>query len=359
MKWALWTLAFLPTIAVAESTTGPHFVYVSVGGAGKIAIYEMNPESGALTSRGSAPAKGAPGSLAIDPTQTYLYAALRSSRSVGTYRINPKTGQLTLIGTTPLVSSATYITTDKTGRYLLTAYYGAGKAAVYPIKNGVVQKKATQILTAKKNPHSILLDPSNNYGYVPCTGADVILQYKWNAKKGTLTPLEQSEVVTKKGAGPRHFRFDPREDSNLVYVVNEKNSSVTTYRQNRKTGVLTSQQRIPTLPSTFEGGNTCADIELTPNGRFVYASNRGHDSLAVYSIDAKTGRLTAVGQQPTEKTPREFAIDPSGRFVYSAGQRSGKMISYSVDQKTGQLRPLKTYEVGRGPSWVTVVNFPK
>lgn len=353
---AILFVALFTLTAQAASTSGSQFVFVSVGGEKRIAIYELNSETGELTSKGSVKVDGAVGSLAISPSKQYLYASLRSTRSVASFRLDAKTGSLKHIANTPVVNNATYITTDKTGKYLLSAYYGAGKAAIHPITNGKVGAEPTQVLTTGKNPHSILLDPDNMFGYVPCTGADEILQYRWSADKGTLTPLDTPKVTTKKGAGPRHFRFDPRSDSNLVYVVNEKNSSVTTYRQNRKTGQLTAQQRIPTLPDDFDKGNTCADIELTPDGKYVYASNRGHDSLACYSIAPKTGKLTALGQVPTESIPREFSLDVTGRFVFSAGQRSGKMISYRVDPKTGLLRPLKTYNVGKSPSWVLIVS---
>jgi 6-phosphogluconolactonase len=133
---------------------------------------------------------------------------------------------------------------------------------------------------------------------------------------------------------------------------------VTAFRLDEKAGTLTALETLPTLPPGFKGKNTCADIEVTPDGKYLYASNRGHDSLAGYAIDMASGKLTALGQTPTEKTPREFAIDPSGKYAYAAGQDSGKLASYRIDPGTGKLEALDVYPVGKGPAWVLIVRLP-
>jgi 6-phosphogluconolactonase len=138
----------------------------------------------------------------------------------------------------------------------------------------------------------------------------------------------------------------------LVYCDNERGSSVTAYAFDEKTGTLTPGRTVSTLPADFTGNNTCADIALTPDARFLYASNRGHDSLAGFMVDEKTGALTPIGQFATEKTPRSFSIDPAGRFVYAAGQGSGKLAAYRLDAKSGALERFDTYEVGKEPAWV-------
>ncbi len=344
-------------IAGLAEKTGRVYVYVSLGGENKIALFEMNPQTGQLTSQRNIPLEGSPGSLAVDSTRKFLYAAIRSANSVASFRIDPQTGGLDHLGTVPVVDNPVYVTPDKKGRFLLTSYYGGGKAAVYPIgKNGAVVGEATAICSTDRNPHSIMVDPSNRFVYVPNTGADKILQYAFNEQTGALSLLSTPEVATASGTGPRHIFFHPTK--NYVYFVNEKGSSVTGFHQDRMTGKLKEFQTISTLPSDFSDENSCADVEITPNGKFLYASNRGHDSIAGYSIDLSTGRLTSLGQQPTEKTPREFNIDPTGNYLYSAGESSGRMASYQINASTGQLKPLKIYDVGKVPSWVLLVSLP-
>jgi 6-phosphogluconolactonase len=332
-------------------------LYVSLGGDHKIAMFEMNPQSGALTRRPNIPVEGAPGSLAVDPNHKFLYAAVRSSGTVATFRIDPVTGGLSQLGSVPVVANPVYVVTDTTGRYLFTAYYGAGKVAVYRIGiDGIVQSPATQILEAEKNPHSILKDRSNRIVFVPNTGADSILQYRFDQQTGMLSPNQVPRLTTSAGAGPRHQFFHPT--MNLVYFVNEKNSSVTAFQLDPDSGTLAALQTITTLPADFRGKNTCADIEITPDGRFLYASNRGHDSIAGYAIDPLSGRLKSLGQQPTEETPREFNVDPTGNFLFAAGQSSGRLASYRIGPASGRLEPLAIVPVGKSPAWVLVLRLP-
>lgn len=345
-------------IARADQPADNNFCYVSVGGENRIAVYSVDPESGALSLVSSTEVDGAPGSLALAPTGDYLYAALRSSKSIATLRVDPASGALEPVDVASAVDNPVYLATDATGRYLLTAYYGAGKVAVYPIEqDGRVGGEPLGVFDAEANPHSILVDRSNRLVFVPNTGADTILRFRLDPETGELTPNPQAKVTTEPGAGPRHFVFHPTQ--NFVYFVNEKNSTVTVYWLDPTRGSLTSVQTLSTLPEDYSGPNTCADIHITPDGRYVYASNRGHDSIAAYEVDLECGRLKAIGQTPTEKTPREFDIDPTGRFLYSAGQGSGRLASYRIDQDSGELTPLDTYEVGASPAWVLCLQLPK
>jgi 6-phosphogluconolactonase len=189
---------------------------------------------------------------------------------------------------------------------------------------------------------------------VPNTGADKVLQFKFDPATGKLSPNSPAELATGTNTGPRHFWFHPSR--NYVYFVNEKGSSVTCCRLDTQAGTLSAFQTIPTLPADFAGNNTCAHIETTPDGKYLYASNRGHDSLAVFSVDPSTGRLTAMGQQPTEKTPRAFAIDPSGRYLFAAGQASNQLASYRIGDD-GRLQPLNVIPIGKGPAWVQIVTI--
>lgn len=330
------------------------WVIVSVGGEKKLAIYAQDAKSGELTPAGHIDLPGAPGSLALNATGTRLYAALRTGGDVATLAVDRARGTLKLLGTTKVEGNPVYVAVDPSGRYLLTSYYSDGKAAVYRLAaDGMVEPMATAVVATQKNPHCILPHPQQPFVYVPNTGADVVLQYRLDGQTGALQPAEKHEVPNVAGSGPRHAFFHPSQP--WLYVVNEKDSSVTLFEVQKKNGALTQRQKLSTLPEGFSGGNTCADIEVTPDGKYLYASNRGHDSLAMFAIDAKSGHLTSLGQVATEKTPREFAIDPSGKFVYSAGQGSGRLAAYRLDASTGKLQQFATYEVGASPAWVLVL----
>ncbi len=333
-------------------------VYVSVSGENRLALYDLDRASGQLSFRKSIEVDGSPGSIAVDPTKKFAYVALRSTGSVATFAINSEDGNLKLLGTAPVVANPVYLATDRKGKFLLTAYYGEGKAAIYPIKaDGTVSADAAAIVTTEKNPHSIMASPDNKSVYVPNTGSDLILQYQFDEKTGQLHPHDPDRVNVQAGAGPRHFFFHPTRP--FVYFVNEKDSSLTAFTYDAA-GKLHNLQTYSTLPVDADPvalKNTCADIEIDSRGRFLYASNRGHDSLACFTIDEATGMLNSAGHAPTEKTPREFNVEPAGEFVFSAGQGSGRMASYRINQETGQLDALKVDEVGKSPAWVLTLVF--
>jgi 6-phosphogluconolactonase len=354
--WLLVAVLVLGLTGIDQAAGSEKMImYLSIGGENRIALYNVNPATGEIAHQADFAAGGAPGALCVDPKQQLLYAAIRTGDSVATLSIDPQTGKLSERGRTSVVSNPVYLATDKQGKHLLTAYYGAHKVAVYPIGgDGVVQSSATAVLETGKNPHSINIDQNNRFVFVPNTGADKVLQYRFDAASGKLSPNTPAEVHLGEGTGPRHFFFHPAKP--WVYFVNEKGSSVTSTRLDSSPGTLEPFQTISTLPSDFSGNNTCAHIEITPDGKFLYASNRGHDSLACYSIDADSGRLTMLGNVATEKTPRAFNLDPSGKLLYAAGQASGKLASYRV-QSDGLLKPLQTYEVGKGPAWVLILKL--
>lgn len=351
--WIAMTLAGMSLISAPTPAAERTMVYISASKDNRILLFELNPQSGALESRGQHELEGAPGAMANDPKRKVLYVGVRSKNSVAALAINPQDGQLKPLGMTSVADNPVYLATDKQGRYLLTAYYGAAKAALYPIKaDGTIGGEATSLVTTDKNPHSIQADPSNRFVFVPNTGADKVLQFKFDAATGKITPNSPAELNTGTGTGPRHFWFHPK--GNFVYFVNEKGSSVTAGRLDTQSGTLTAFQTIPTLPADFSGKNSCAHIETTPDGKHLYASNRGHDSLAVYSVDAESGKLTSLGQQPTEKTPRAFAIDPSGRYLLAAGQDSNQLATYRI-AADGRLQPLAVISAGTSPAWVQIV----
>jgi len=337
----------------AEPQAASAWVFVSVSGENRIAIFQRDGKTGQLKPHGQVELPGAPGSLALNAAGTKLYAAVRSKEAVSTLAVDRAAGRLELLDTVAVAGNPVYVALDPSERYLLTAYYRDGKAAVHRLnERGTVEAEAVSVLTTKKNPHCILPLRGLPWIYVPNTGSDVILRYH-QRPGGELVPAEPHETTTAERSGPRHAIQHPSQP--WLFVVNEIDSTVTVFDIDTKTGALTQKQKLSTLPEDFTGSNTCADIEITPCGRYLYASNRGHDSLAMFAVDAATGKLKPLGHAATEKTPREFAIDPTGRFVYAAGQGSGRLAAYHLDDATGKLERFATYDVGASPAWVLVL----
>ena len=187
-------------------------------------------------------------------------------------------------------------------------------------------------------PHDIVLDPSGRFVLVPDKGLDRVFVFRFDAKRGRLAPTEQGSVQTRPGAGPRHLAFHPRLP--IVWVLNELDSTTTTYRWDAERGALAPMQVITTLPTDFTGYSTTAEIAVAPDGRFVYCSNRGHDSVAIYAADNASGLLAPVGWQPTLGSgPRFVCLDPAGRFLYAANEQGDTVVTFRVDAASGKLAP--------------------
>jgi len=330
------------------------YIYVSVNKEKKIVIYKLNSERDELLYIGVQNLAGEPGSLCADPCNNKIYAALRNIKSIATLRIDKKSGKTQQIKETPVAENPVYISTDCKGKYLFFTSYSGNMSAVYPIEKSGVNKDAVQVLEARVNPHMIKTDPSGKYVFVPNKGGDVIQQFIFQSN-GMLKEQSPDVITVKKGSGPRHFTFHP--SLNIIYVVNELSCTILAFHFNREKGTLSGPfQEISTKPEDHVKYNTCADIHISPDGRFLFASNRGHDSLAGYAVDSNTGELKLTGYYPTEKEPREFAIDPSGRYVISAGESSGRIAFYRI-QTDGSLSMPKTYETGKWPVWVMALVF--
>jgi len=331
-------------------------VYVTSGGDGVVTVYDLDHATGRLTQRQQVAVGKNVGAMAVHPNGEYAYAAVRGERAVATLSIESD-GSLTPIGTTPLGIIATFVQVDRTGRWLLACDYGRGKVVVHPIgTDSVVRSDAEQRIDTDRNAHAILTDRSNRFAFVPHTGPSAIYQFRFDENTGKLSPNEPPVLIEPDGAGPRHVRFHPGK--NILYGINELNSTITAYHFNPSSGTLRSFQNIDTLPDDFEGRNTCAEIHLSPDGRFLYGSNRGHNSLAAYAVDPETGRLTFIDRFETEAIPRGFDIDETGRYLYAAGQDSDRLAAYAIDPKTGRLTRIGTYDIGARSQWVQVVPVP-
>lgn len=333
-----------------------YVAYVLSGGENKLLLFDVDGTSGALVLRTEVALAGAPGPLAVDPTQGYLYIGLRSNKEVASFRINADDGALTEFGPrVTLEADPCYLATDKTGRWLLAASYSGGRAFVHPINDDKTVDAAVAFsVQTEPCAHCIETDPTNRFTFLPhVADSNVIYQYRFDERSGQLTPNAPAHIKPAPGVGPRHYVYHPEKA--IVYFSNEQEGSVTAYHLDREQGTLVSFQSLSTLPTDFIGENTCAQIHIHPRGRFLYVSNRGHDSIACFGVDPETGLLTALGQQPTEPIPRAFNLDPTGNFLYVTGQGSGHLTAYRIDQETGLLQEFARYPVGERPMWVTVL----
>lgn len=334
---------------------GEVIVYFTLAGDDEVAAFAMDAETGVLTERDRETVDRNPGPLAVAPDHGAVYVGLRGTSSVEAFAIDPATGSLTSIGTTSIGDNPVYLSVDATSETLLWASYGGNRVASHRIAGdrSVMTAKASEFGT-RTNPHAIVLDPSNRFALVPNTNSDVVQQYDFAADTGVLTRNTPDEVTVPSGTGPRHLVFHPTLD--LVYVVNEHADSVTRFAFDPTEGTLTSIDTVTTLPSGFPGAsNTCADIHVHPSGEFLYASNRGHDSIAIFTLDAE-GAMTPAGHAETEPRPREFGLDPFGEYLFAAGQDSGRVASYRIESD-GSLTPIEVVAVGAQPLWVEAIEL--
>jgi 6-phosphogluconolactonase len=332
--------------------------YVGTYTSGKsegIYFYSLNLASGELTRISTTKNVKDPSYLAIAPNRRRLYAVNevedfggKKSGALSGFDIDQRTGSLRLLNQQPSLGGAPcYVVVDRTGRFVLVANYFGGNVAVLPIRrdgslgeaSDMKQDSGSSINAERQegpHAHCIVLDPTNRFAYLCDLGTDKIMIFKFDARRGKLIPARMPWVQMKPGAGPRHLTFHPQAD--YAYVINELHATVTAFARDRVQGGLKEVQTVATLPSDFSGANTSADIHVSPNGRFLYCSNRGHDSIAAFRIDARNGKLTFIAHQSSGgKAPRNFAIDPTGAFLLAANQNSGNIVSFRLDRKTGRL----------------------
>jgi 6-phosphogluconolactonase len=362
---------FLFTSLAAAAPQGNYLFYVGTyteeGSKSKgIYAYRFDANTGKVTSLGLAAETTNPSFVALHPNGRFLFAVNEvpnykgpNSGGVSAFSIDRATGKLTFLNeVASRGADPCYITVDKTGKYVLVANYTGGSVAVFPVREDGKLGEASAFVqhTGKgSNPerqegphaHSIDLSPDNRFAMVDDLGLDELLVYKFDAAKGSLTPNDPPFAKLDAGAGPRHFALHPT--GKFGYVIAEMGHTVTAFLNDPSTGRLQTLQTISTLPKEFKGRNDDAEIEVHPSGNFLYASNRGEDSIAIYAIDQTKGTLTYVGTVPTGgKEPRNFEIDPSGEFLFAANQLSDNVVVFRIDAKTGKLTPTgETFEVGR------------
>ena len=338
----------------------PHYMYVSVQDDDKIAVLTMDANTGKLTPKMEVPVSGGPNPMAISPDRKVLYVGHGGSSELSSFRIDQATGGLTHTGTVSLAASPEFLGIDRNGRFVLSAYYYGGIAAVHPIgEDGSVGGAAIEWLETGFGSHAMQTDPTNKFAFVPHIageGPNAIFQFRFDENTGHITPNSPPRLDMHENLGPRHFCFHPTKD--ILYFSDEQGNSATGYHLNTSAGTLSAFQTVTTLPEGYTGENTCSQIQITPSGKFLYVPNRGHDSIAGFTVDPSTGRLTGIGQVSTEPAPHAFSLDPEGKFVFAAGGGdSGRIASYRINSDTGVLTPLETYSVGQNPMWVLMTTF--
>jgi len=337
-------------------------VYVSNAGGPEIQVMAMNRASGALdlVEKVAIPGIDKPGPtsmpMALSPDRRFLHATLRSEPfTAASFAIDPASGRLRHLGNAPLDDSMAYTTVDKTGRWLLCASYPGGKLTVNPIDaEGRVKAPPNQVVRDRPKAHCVVVDASNKHVYCPVLDQQIILQLKFDTATGRVTPNTPGEIATKPGAGPRHLAFHP--SGRFLYLITETTATIGAYAV-EASGTLKELQFVDMLAAGYTGPIAAADLHVTPDGRFLYGSERRTSSLAGFRIDPAQGTLSPIGSWPTETTPRGFAIDPRGRFLLSVGLDSNRMTVYAIHPDTGALDPVKQHPMGKMPNWIEFVDL--
>lgn len=370
---------------LAMPASAKTMVYVSNSVDGDISVYAMDAASGALSPMARVPAGKVVMPMAVSPDKKHLYAVVRSDPPrVLTYAIDPQSGALKQVAEAPLPDSMPNVQTDRTGRFLFTASYSGDKLAVNPIDaDGRVTQPAKQVIPTGHNAHSIQPDRTNHFVYASNLGSDQIVQFRFDPATGALTPNDPPAFKTAAGEGPRHMIFSP--DNKYLYVLHEMAGTVAQLAIDPKTGTLSAVDSVESVPpdsglvrgkpqapvtaATMASGPQnatptekpaiwAADIQMSPNGRFVYTTERTSSRLALFTVDPSTGKLTYVANYPTVTQPRGIKIDPAGHFLVASGEKSDAVAVYRIDDASGRLTEAGRYPGGTGANWVEIVDLP-
>jgi 6-phosphogluconolactonase len=332
-------------------------LYVSNADSGDISVLSLDESSGTLATLRTAEVGGMVMPLAISPDRRFLYAARRSEPlAVVAFAIDPSTGRLTKLGEAPLPASMAYLSTDETGRWLFSASYGGNLVAVNPVDADGLPGPSTQQIPTAPKAHCIRALPGNRHVLATSLGGGHLLQFRFSADTGTLSPNDPATLAMRTEAGPRHLAVHPHAP--FAVLLNELDASLDVLALDRERGTLTPGQTLSTLPPGFSGEPWAAELRFTPDGRFLYASERRSSTLAGFAVDATRGSLTPLGHTDTQTQPRGFAITPSGRFLVAAGQASHRVSVHRIDDTSGALTRVSELAVGQNPNWVEALSLP-
>ncbi len=329
-------------------------VFVSNADSGEIGVYRLDAERGELAPIQTLAVGGQVMPLAQSPDRRFLYAARRSDPlEVLSFAIDPQCGALAAIGTAPLPHSMANIASDRSGRWLFSASYGGNVIAVSAIGADGVPQPAHQIMATAPHAHAIQADPSNRFVFAPCLGGGHVMQLRFDAATGNLTPNEPPLFVPHAGASPRHLVFDAA--GGFAYLLNELDGAIDVLALDATAGTLRTVQTLSSLPPGFDAEPWAADLHLSADGRFLYSSERRSSTLAAFRVDPASGELTPLGHAPTEAQPRGFAITPDGAFLIAAGQLSNRLSVHAIDAHTGALTRRSSCAAGGNPNWIEIV----
>lgn len=371
LSMSVFALFTLP--ALSQTPPQHHLVlvgtYTNKTASKGIYAFDFDPASGALTAKGLAAATPDPSWVAIHPNGKWVYAANESGKNstITAFSLDRATAKLTQLNQLPaLGEDPCYLSFDKTGKFLFVANYTSGNVVVFPIRldgtlgqhTALVKDSGTlgpnQARQESPHAHWIGVSPDNRFVFVSDLGLDAVLSYRFDSTQGTLTPNDPPLARLASGAGPRHLAFSP--NGKYVYVISELNGTITGFSYDPAKGSLFESQVVTTLANLVAGSrNDAAEITVSPNGKFLFASNRGPDSISVFAISPSDGSLAHVGDYPTEKEPRHFAIDPSGGFLLAENQNSNSVTIFRIDPGTGIL--TKVSQTDKVPSPVCLA-FP-
>lgn len=370
MRIALFAAIFLTLTGQVEAKER---LYLSSTDDRALIAYQVNETTGGLKEefRVSLPGRGGP--LAFSPDKTYIYAALFGVKGMGNavVTLRRRKGQPPEIVKTAKIAARTcYIRTDKSGQFLLAAHYGTGEVTIYKIEKGLCSDTLSHREKTEKTAHCLEFDRSGRFAYVPHTRPNKVYQFQFDPKRGRLIP---SKKAFAKGPDedhnyhqPRHFLPHPSLD--LALTSNERGGGLSVWGLDKKSGALTLKQTLSSLAKDYQGKSAAADLKLSAKGDVIYVSNRdtrklkegspGKDSIAVFSLDLKTGKIKAQGRVASGRFPRSFCLSLKGSFLYAACQKSHDIYAYKVSKETGKLSFLKKYKTGRTPIWVMTAERP-
>lgn len=342
---------------------GASLVYV--GGHEGIFVFRLDDADGALSAvQGPLDAEMNPTFLAVDPARQRLFAVNElgevdgeMSGAVSAFRIHPQDGTLELINRVSSKGQGpAHLSTDRSGRFVLVANYGGGTAAVLPVgQEGALGQASSEVSFGRRTrSHHAGTDPANRFAFVTNLGSNAIAQLTFDVETGRMEPNDPPALSLPAGTAPRHLEFHP--NGRFAYVINESADSITTLSYDPSRGTLSALGTVSTLPDGVSGEeNACAEIQVSPSGKFVYGSNRGHDSIAIFAVDPERGTLTPAGHAPTRgRTPRHFQIAQAGKLLLVANQDSGNIVAFRVDEATGALEPTGRVTEVPEPTYVRI-----
>jgi len=349
---------FAETLAADGNTLVYFGTYTGAKSKG-IYVSRFDSATGRLTAPELAAATPSPSFLAVHPSRRFLYAVSETASltnkhggAVSAFSLDAKTGQLTLLNQQGSGGAGPcHVAVDELGKCLLVANYGSGSIEALPIQadgalaepGTVIQHQGSSVNPARQagpHAHFMTTDPANRFALACDLGLDQVLVYHLDPAKAALVANDPPFASIKPGSGPRHIVF--HSSGRFAFLISEISSTLTVFAYDAKRGELKAVQTISTLPETFVGKSACAEVQVHPSGKFVYGSNRGHDSITVFGFDPKAGQLTCLQYQLTQgKTPRHFALDPTGKWLLAENQESDSVVVFSVDAETGRLKPTE------------------